>query len=114
MAPKLLCFKYYVNYIMLTNFAKNTGLLPAGVLVFRLPLKQADYSIAVGFPVEAPGEFQKRIDKNSRIEAVGNAVVTLIRPVYGVLHIPGEDIGLLRSILTGFPSGHASCTISNA
>ena len=42
MAPKLLCFKYYVNYIMLTNFAKNTGLLPAGVLVFRLPLKQAD------------------------------------------------------------------------
>ena len=34
MAPKLLCFKYYVNYIMLTNFAKSTGLLQAGVLVF--------------------------------------------------------------------------------
>ena len=29
-----LCYKYYVNYIMLTNFVKNTGLLQAGVLFF--------------------------------------------------------------------------------
>ena len=34
MALKLLCFKYYVNYIMLTDFVRNTGLAQAGVLVF--------------------------------------------------------------------------------
>ena len=47
MAPKLLCFKYYVNYIMLTNFAKNTGLLQAGVLFFIASI-HAGRSVSAG------------------------------------------------------------------